>query len=204
MNQISVVKRFDVLNALITQHGYTSYLEIGIQNPGNNFDRVNCADKTGIDPFPLRKDILNFTSDEFFTQLHKNQKFDLIFIDGLHHYDQVYTDIINSLKHLSPRGSIVCHDMLPESELMQIVPMLPQAIMAWTGDCWKAWAILRMTEKDLSMKVIDCDFGVGVIRKGSQDLFAHQVPVSAMNYGFFTSHRNELMNVDEFSNVVAP
>ena len=45
------------------------------------------------------------TSDEFF----KNNKdqFDLIFIDGLHHYNQVKKDIINSVEVLKDGGIIL-------------------------------------------------------------------------------------------------
>ena len=39
------------------------------------------------------------TSDEFFESNKKN--FDIIFIDGLHEYDQVKRDIKNSIKFLN-------------------------------------------------------------------------------------------------------
>lgn len=48
--------------------------------------------------------------------MQTKQKFDLVFIDGLHHSDQVLKDINNSLSFLEPNGVIMCHDILPSSE----------------------------------------------------------------------------------------
>ena len=60
------------------------------------------------------------TSDEFFEQ--NKEKFDIVFIDGLHHSEQVYKDILNSLNILNEDGTIICHDMNPTEEFRQIVP----------------------------------------------------------------------------------
>ena len=58
------------------------------------------------------------TSDEFFNQ--NNEKFDVIFIDGLHHYDQCQADAINSLKCLNKNGFIFFHDFIPRNFLLMI------------------------------------------------------------------------------------
>ena len=44
------------------------------------------------------------TSDEYFKKF--KDKFDLIFIDGLHHYNQVEKDIYNSLEILNDKRII--------------------------------------------------------------------------------------------------
>ena len=146
-----------------------------------------------VDPNPTRQDIVGKISDDFFESLDKNVKFDLIFIDGLHHYDQVLRDIRNSLKHLNKGGTIVCHDMLPDNEEMQIVP---RQVESWTGDCWKAWAYLRMTRKDLSMIVLDTDHGIGIICRGRQELFPEIREPENMDYAFFLEHKRSLMNIE--------
>ena len=46
------------------------------------------------------------TSDEFFEK-YPEEKFDVIFIDGLHHYDQCQKDTINALKKLNESGIIL-------------------------------------------------------------------------------------------------
>ena len=50
------------------------------------------------------------TSDEYFSKF--KDKFDIIFIDGLHHYEQVKKDIFNSLEILNSNGIILMHDCL--------------------------------------------------------------------------------------------
>ena len=39
-----------LLNYLIERYGLKSYLEIGLQNPANNFDKINANVKVGVDP----------------------------------------------------------------------------------------------------------------------------------------------------------
>jgi len=72
------------------------------------------------------------TSDQFFeSQFMKSgvQRYDIVFIDGLHEAEQVYRDAINSLQLLNYRGTIVFHD---------INPCVPG-----NGSCWKAFVYLR-------------------------------------------------------------
>lgn len=49
------------------------------------------------------------TSDEAFVDL-KNQKFDFVYIDGLHTYDQVKIDIKNYIQLINSNGFIGGHD----------------------------------------------------------------------------------------------
>ena len=86
--------------------------------------------KVGVDPYSGG----NFrgTSDEFFSK--NNEKFDCIFIDGLHEYEQVCRDISNSLKILNKNGIILLHDCLPSTINQQAVPRYKAV---WNGDVWK-------------------------------------------------------------------
>ena len=49
------------------------------------------------------------STSNFLSVLPK-MEFDVIFIDGDHHFDQVKKDIYNSLYHLSDKGLIIFHD----------------------------------------------------------------------------------------------
>ena len=53
------------------------------------------------------------TSDDFF-RINKN-KFDVIFIDGLHEYQQAVNDIENSLGCLNENRVILLDDCLPRT-----------------------------------------------------------------------------------------
>jgi len=172
--------RTDIINHFIKKHGYTTYLEVGVSN-GWCFERIECENKEGVDPDTLSPAKHCMTSDEFFRNASHDgillKAYDIIFIDGLHHADQVYKDIKNAIKHLNPGGTIVCHDMSPESLQAQYVP---RQVKIWNGDCWKAWVRLR-TELDMQMYVINTDFGCGVIREGSQEKLELTEPLTYDN-----------------------
>ena len=72
------------------------------------------------------------TSNDFLKNNIK--KFDLIFLDGLHTYEQTIKDIDNSLKILNERGVILIHDCLPKN----LEPNVPRMYGHWNGDAWKA------------------------------------------------------------------
>jgi len=118
--------RIDIINFLSNKFEYKNYLEIGIRNPWECFDHVQCENKDSVDPgFETNDNVAKYkyTSDEFFRVLENNEldketdfKWDVIFIDGLHTSYQVERDIKNSLNHLSENGTIVLHDCNPPTE----------------------------------------------------------------------------------------
>ncbi len=179
-------KRWDLINYIIGQHGFKSYLEIGVQSHWN-FDQVTCAVKVGVDPNEKTADF-TLDSDEFFKQ--NNRKYDLIFIDGLHESKQVIKDIKNSLKCLNDGGIIVCHDMIPLSELSQRVP---KETDMWNGDCWKSWVHFRRTRSDLTMLMVQMDNGCGVIMMGSQNRLHLDKDYEPI-YEDMTQNSNDWMN----------
>lgn len=183
------IKRTAILNTLIEKFHYQSYLEIGQGRKQDNFNWVQCKTKIGVDPNKTLEAAYPLTSDEFFA-INKNS-FDLIFIDGLHHADQVERDILNALKVLNNKGTIVVHDCNPMTEEMQIVPRQQEA---WTGDVWKTWVKLRATRPDLKMYVIDVNFGCGIVQKQDKTL----EPIRAdrqMSYSVFAKNRKKLLNL---------
>ncbi len=56
------------------------------------------------------------TSDEFFSRNLGAEKYDLVFVDGLHTYDQTYRDFCNSSLRLHQRSIVVIDDVLPCDE----------------------------------------------------------------------------------------
>lgn len=178
------MNRISIINAYITKRNYLSYLELGCQND-LCFNAINAPYKIGVDP--AFGGTIRLTSDEFFAQ--NKDTFDICFIDGMHHADYVYRDIINSLACLNEGGVIICHDMLPTKEVHQVTPRISKI---WNGNCWKAWVKLRSEFTTLSMKVVDCDYGVGIIQNGEQNLIT--IPAE-LTYEYFDKNRKELMNV---------
>ena len=200
--------RTELINSLINKYNYQSYLEIGAPytetRTERNFDNINIQYKFCVDPNPeiefLQKcrdgqrpvDFIG-TSDDYFNSIDENIKFDIIFIDGLHHSKQVTKDIANSLKHLSKKGIIVCHDCLPTEEIQQLVPRTNQRL--WTGDVWKALATLRMEAINLEIRVVDTDWGCGLIKRGSNIPYIPKNQENALEHSYFECHKQELLDV---------
>lgn len=165
------MRKDEIINQLFNKFDFLEkYLEIGTSN-GYNFLRINAPYKIGIDPDPgsearycghpeppIVPGSLPFTSDEFFKR--NEDKFDVIFIDGLHEEEQAYRDIQNACDCLKQGGFIVVHDCLPPNEGAQIVP---RQQIQWTGNTWKAFTRFR-NESYWPSFVIDTDYGVGIIR----------------------------------------
>ncbi|MEO1200552.1 MAG: class I SAM-dependent methyltransferase [Pseudomonadota bacterium] len=148
--------RLDVVAHAISATNATRYLEIGC-NEDTLFSSVSCALKVGVDP--VRGGTHRMTSDAFFAT--NTETFDVVFIDGLHIYDQVRRDIDNALGVLAPGGVIGLHDCLPLTWKHQAVPRQSHA---WNGDVWKAVMEFKARD-DVDLRVIAIDQGVGVVCK---------------------------------------
>ena len=148
--------RWDLIEYLINKYKFSDYLEIGCDQD-QLFSKVRIKNKTGVDP--INGGNIRKTSDNFFRE-NKN-KFDIIFIDGLHTYNQVKKDILNSINCLKDDGIVLVHDCMPDSLSKQAVPRYR---MSWNGDVWKAIVDLRQHE-NLEIYTCKIDQGIGVIKK---------------------------------------
>ena len=170
------INRTFIIQYLINKYKLKNYLEIGVRD-GVNFDKIKIKNKIGIDPEPTEecikknKDYLKICkSDTYFKELKENnniKKFDIIFIDGLHLEEQVDIDIQNSLEFLSTNGFIIMHDCNPPTRFHQRenYQLNNGSMPFWNGTVWRSYVKLRMNNDDLEMNVINCDWGVGIIRK---------------------------------------
>ena len=136
------------------------YLEIGCDD-NFVFNSIILPDENKIGVDPRQGGNHRMTSDEFFSQNKKN--FDIIFIDGLHHYEQCQKDVINSLKFLNLNGYIFIHDLLPLNWKMELVPRIQGH---WNGDVWKVGYELSLL-KNLEFKIANIDSGIGYLKKTS-------------------------------------
>ena len=116
------------------------YLEIGVcKNEVFNTIPHNIKNKIGVDPF--EGGTHRMESDNFF--LRNTTFFDVIFIDGLHTYEQCQKDCINALKYLKDDGIIFLHDLLPKNSFEAAVP---RKQTRWTGNVWKVAVELIFTK----------------------------------------------------------
>lgn len=178
--------RTELLNFLAKRYGLERYLEIGVQNPANNFDLIQCLIKTSVDPDPNSMATCGMTSDEYFTtQKTYSWGFDLIFIDGLHHADQAARDFTNSFKVLAPGGFIVLHDCNPPKEEYTHVP---RDSKMWWGDVYKFASRLSRNE---TFCTVDIDCGCGVFKKTNGVSILDAVP----DWNHFDKNRKTLLNL---------
>jgi hypothetical protein len=199
----SIVKRYDLVNYIINKYNFKDYLEIGVAF-GDCIRRIEAPNKDGVDPVVEEKVTcaeINYKmgSNEFFALSEiTNKKYDVIFIDGLHHSEQVDIDIKNSLEHLNDGGFILLHDCNPPSYDSQLVPR--QAV-AWNGDVWKSIVKLRHLDIDLDISVVNTDYGVGIISKGKNIPIDGFTLEESLNWNNFVNNRKYFLNlleIDEF------
>jgi hypothetical protein len=154
--------RIAIVNLLLSKFHSPSYLEIGCAS-NSLFNSIPIINKIGVDP--ASGGTHRMTSDQFFRTNDRN--FDVIFIDGLHTYNQVRLDFINALKFIKVGGFIAFHDMLPRNSIEQHVPIITNK--AWTGDVWKlAFEIKDL--KGVNFKLIAADYGIGICQVLDQDI----------------------------------
>ena len=146
--------RLEIIQNIITNRKYKKYLEIGCDK-NQIFSNIEIDFKIGVDP--VQGGNVRKTSDNFFK--NNSDKFDIIFIDGLHKYDQVNKDIKNSLKVLNEGGIILLHDCMPKSYFHQAVP---RSRMSWNGDVWKNIVEAR-TNPEIDTYTCFADQGIGII-----------------------------------------
>ncbi len=154
------------------------------------------------------------TSDAFFaneTAFLEQRGIDVALIDGLHTYGQAVRDVENVLRYLRDDGVIVMHDCNPANASIASPAasyddfraqnrwrsLLWATLPPWSGDVWKAIVYLRSTRDDLRIAVLDCDYGVGIIRKGFPEsrLSYSAEQIEALDYADLAADRDRLLNL---------
>lgn len=153
------MRRYDIINHFIEKYNFKRYLEIGVFD-GECIRLVNCEHKDGVDSCcegrVSSETNYKMTSDEFFNTIAPTvEKYDIVFIDGLHHSEQVDLDIENALKYTSDNGVILLHDCNP--------PTLghasrPRTQEEWNGDVYKS--ILKL-QKNINTHILHCKYRLG-------------------------------------------
>ena len=120
------LSRAAVLNGITALFPEPRYLEIGVSR-GDTFFAVQAAQKVAVDPrfafdVPVAKEkyqnavFHEVDSDVYFGQIaEQDQKFDVIFIDGMHTFEAALRDFSNSIEFLSQDGVIVIDDVIPNA-----------------------------------------------------------------------------------------
>ncbi len=118
--------RHRAVNFLLSLYEEPRYLEIGIAK-GETFHNVKATLKVAVDPKfgfdHVEAQRTNpgttyheVTSDVYFGKyIEATETFDVIYLDGLHTFEQTLRDLNNALEHLEPRGVILIDDVRPHT-----------------------------------------------------------------------------------------
>ncbi len=151
-----------------------SYFEIGTLN-GDTLSLARCA-SVAVDPhFQIKRDVtahkpalhlFQSRSDEFFAAHSIRQvlgrTLDFAFLDGMHWYEFLLRDFMNTEQHCRPDSVIALHDCLPTDIYVARRDPDDHALKDqsphvgwWAGDVWKVLLILKQYRPDLRMVCVD-------------------------------------------------
>lgn len=205
--------RTDIINHFISYKKENTYLEIGVRNPSDNFNKIKADVKYSVDPgVEFKENPVDFkmTSDVFFEKLDAKEidiknKFNVIFIDGLHLAEQLERDIMNGLNHITDDGFIILHDCNPPTVFHQRENFdfkNSPAKKFWNGTSWKAFYKARHLHNVYSI-CFDTDWGVAVISKKMLKGFNNITsPIDNPYFEFYKldANRNAYLNLQSFDN----
>jgi hypothetical protein len=189
----------EIINTIFEYYNFDSYLEIGVRNPADTFDKIKSTIKHSVDPNPYRNYTYNVTSDVFFEK-YVNMKYDVIFIDGMHTEEQVYKDVKNSINHLNESGFIIIHDCNPKNKwLTRSWEEYLSKPGGWNGTVYKAFLRLKKELKEWSCFVVNENQGCGVLTRNhiiKNELI--ECNIDDITWEEFEKNRNLLLQLISF------
>jgi len=178
--------RHAFINKAISKYKDCNYLEIGVDN-NQVFNSIPLKNDKKIGVDPIRGGNYRMTSDEFFKKYH-HLKFNVIFIDGLHEYEQCQRDCLNSIKSLKDDGIILFHDFLPRSPYEENVP---RKQLSWTGDVWKV-AVELNHSRNVDFRIVNIDMGIGILKIKKNFLYNKMNNLKHENFNNFFEYKKKL------------
>lgn len=188
MNRRALIQR------ILDKKGSGNYLEIGVRRGRTFLPmrakrkiavdpefKISIKDKVVWNlknPCNLWAEHFEVESDQFFVEqapLLDRHRPDVALVDGLHLFEQSLRDVLNVLAFLNEGGVIVIHDCNPLAEpdatraesvekAVEANKGYPDWSGAWNGDVWKTIVYVKRYLPELSVFVLDCDHGLGVIQ----------------------------------------
>ncbi len=221
--------RLELLTKLIAKFNPCTYAEIGCFD-GELFRQLHPARGMAVDPTPnipwkermswylpgasTKRRYIQATSDAFFADPHpwvKKYGIQVAFIDGLHTAEQVFIDVQNTLKWLSPDGVMVLHDTNPRHAGMAYPTTSYEQAKAdyrkglvdeswsweWCGDVWKAVLQVRMEIPGLRVHTLADDYGLTVIwrEEGAQVWSGPGREIGKLVYDDLAASREEWLQI---------
>jgi hypothetical protein len=188
-----LISRPDVLNGLLRLFTHATYLEVGV-NRGETFLQVKANRKVAVDPkflFSLDdartahsgSEFHEVTSDIYFSDIiSPSDKFQLIYLDGLHTFEQTLRDFVNATQFLAQDGIIVIDDVIPSSyqaalpdqlDAFKVKEFTGDPDNSWMGDTYKLVFFINSFFPGYNLRTISNNHGQAVVwrRPRAMDVF---------------------------------
>ncbi len=199
-----LIPRHKVIARLLSRFDQPRYLEIGV-NRGQTFHRVRAAEMVAVDPDFLfdheaaaaerpRATYHQVTSDEYFGSIiGDDELFDVIFVDGLHTFDQTLRDLLNALEHLAPRGVLVIDDVRPpfydaslrdHDTAVRVRDLTGQDKPVWMGDVYRLIWFIDSFLQHLTYRTISNNHGQAVVWRQRREAVADRLVADVAGLSF--------------------
>jgi hypothetical protein len=161
-------------------------LEIGVDQ-GGTFGRLSAAYKVAVDPNfkfvpPPNTHAVEYhsvISDEYFaSHCPAGKFFDVVYVDGLHTFEQTLRDLLNAVPRLTRNGVVIIDDILPAS-YHSAMPSLAEAFQVrdhlaggdpdrkadntWMGDVYKLAFFVQTFMQQFSYATVQENHGQLII-----------------------------------------
>jgi hypothetical protein len=224
-------RRSQVVNQIINSIETKNYLEIGV-NRGTTFKSVQAPLKVAVDPKFLfsdkqskilktgeRLEFYEITSDQFFqNHAHIYPPFDLVFIDGLHTFEQTLRDLLNVIHHTHDQSVIIIDDTIP-NDVFASLPSAKQCFQLrnqldikngqWMGDVYKLVPFIHDFMPFLSYVTLQENHGQTVVwkerRYNMTPNFKNMSDIAQLSYTEFLMVKDNIFNfatLDQFTDMI--
>ena len=207
--------KHNIINLLGKKFNFTSYLEISSTSTGYAYNKIDSSifiTKSAIyylvDIKESRPDI-NIEANTY--EYHHNRisndktKYDIVFVDPWHTYEQTMFDLKTALKFVSAKGIIVVHDCCPYSEDL----VGPYKWGPWCGQTYEAFIDFRYKHRELESFCLWADYGLGILslspKFNIKQEFADYDKERVKRFEYFNKNKKELLNLveaDEFIKII--
>jgi Methyltransferase domain len=178
-----LISRPEAINQFLALYDEPNYLEIGVSE-GQTFFAVKAQRKVAVDPkfgFPMDQALKEnpsctfheVASDIYFSErIGPSEVFQVIYLDGLHTFEQTLRDFTNAIRFLTPSGVIIIDDIVPNSyqsglpdqlDSVRVKKFIGDLDHSWMGDTYKLVFFIEAFFPTFELRTIADNHGQGVV-----------------------------------------
>jgi hypothetical protein len=182
------VARHVVVQGILDLFEQPSYLEVGVFR-GVTFNSLEAARKVAVDPkfafdfSPIAAadpsiEFWQTTSDRYFgTIADPARLFDVVYLDGLHTFEQTLRDLLNAMSLLKSGGVIVVDDVFPSSYVASLPSIedfkrvrIASGVQSrdWMGDVYRLIFFISSFCQQYDYRTINDNHGQLVLWRGTR------------------------------------